>query len=150
LKELVTIRSSRLSDEALALPRTHFFILQSLTSLILLGFIIDTLHTVDIETGLPSNESSLLFALLCSIYVLFYNFATDLNDAFGGIYQVRRSTTASNLLQARWLIVNHPILRNEIDFEEVDNTFDGRELLMRTPGLGDMYFVKKMASRNEN
>jgi len=143
LKDLVTTRANRLSDEALALPKTHFFILQSLTSLIVLGFIINTLPTVDVETGLPSNESSLLFALLCSIYILFYNFASDLNDAFGGIYQVRRSTTASNLLQARWLMVNHPILRNEIDFEELENVLDGEEMLMRTPGLGDMLFIKE-------
>jgi len=141
LKDLMKTRAIRLSDESNALPRTHFFLLMILTSLILVGFIINVLPTVDIETGLPSNESSVIFAVLCSIYVLFYNFANDLNDAFGGIYQIRRSACASHLLQARWLLVNHPKLRGEIDFDEVQEELDGN-VLIRTPGLGDIYFVK--------
>ena len=48
--------------------------------------------------------------------MLFYNFANDLNDPFGGIYQVRRSATASHLLQIKWLIVNDPMLSGEVDF----------------------------------
>ena len=138
IRTLYQLRADRLSDEALALPRTHFFILTSLTALILIGYTISTLPTFNEDV---SNESSILFGLLCSIYVLFYDFARDLNDPFGGIYQIRRSATASHLLQTKWLIVNHPILRDQVDFREVED--DGsNNILMRTPGLGDMWFKK--------
>lgn len=137
LKDLVKIRAQRLSEEALALPPTHFFILSVLTCLILLGYTVSTLPNVDIN-GVPSNESSLLFAVLCGTFVLFYNFTNDLNDAFAGVYQIRRSSTAAHLLQTKWLIANNPLLRGEVFFDEVKETGEGR-VRIRSPGLGDMF-----------
>lgn len=140
IKDLYRIRAKRLSDEAAALPPTHFFILNILTVLILLGYTISILPTVN-ATGSPSNESALLFGVLTAVYVLFYNFANDLNSPFQGVYQVRRSSIASHLLEAKWLIANHPLLRGEVDFEEVEEAACG-EVLIKSPGLGDLWFEK--------
>jgi hypothetical protein len=74
LRDLMRIRANRLSDEALALPPTHFLVLNLLTSLILIGYTISTLPTTD-RLGAPSQESSLIFGILATTYVLFYNFA---------------------------------------------------------------------------
>jgi hypothetical protein len=140
LKDLNRIRANRLSDEALALPPTHFLILNFLTLLILLGYTISILPTTDFHTGEVSNESSVLFGVLSTIYVLFYNFCADLNNPFEGVYQIRRSCAASHLLEAKWLIVNHPLLRGEVDFEEVPEEPAG--VLIRSPGLGDLWFER--------
>lgn len=59
-----------------------------------------------------------------------------------GVYQVRRSSAASHLLQTKWLIANHPSMRGKVDFEDV--TGDIRDIMERedlsvwTPGLGSM------------
>jgi hypothetical protein len=135
LKDLVKTRAQRLSDEALALPPTHFFILSVLTALILLGYTISILPTVD-PMGKPSNESSILFAVLCAIYVVFFNFASDVNQPFQGVYQIRRSSTAAHLLQTKFLIANHPLLRGEVDFDAVEE--DENTVRIRSPGLGDL------------
>ena len=74
IRELMKARANRLSDEALALPPTHFLVLNLVTSLILISYIISTLPTTD-RLGAPSQESSLIFGLLTTTYVLFYNFA---------------------------------------------------------------------------
>lgn len=124
----------------MALPPTHFVILNALTTLILFGYVVSTLPTVDKVTGAPSTESCFLFGFLCTVYILFYNFIADLNNPFQGVYQVRRSSTASHLLEAKWLIANHPLLRGEVDFEEV--TEEENVVLVRSPGLGDLKFEK--------
>ena len=54
---------------------------------------------------------------------------------------MRRSSTASHLLEAKWLIANHPLLRGEVDFEEVEEEPAGN-VLIRSPGLGDLKFEK--------
>lgn len=141
LKDLNKVRATRLSDEALALPPTHFVILNALTTLILLGYVASILPTVDKATGAPSTESSFLFGFLCTVYVLFYNFISDLNNPFQGVYQVRRSSTASHLLEAKWLISNHPLLQGEVSFEEVKEEARG-SVVIRSPGLGDLQFEK--------
>mmetsp|Transcript_54496 Transcript_54496/g.162849 ORF Transcript_54496/g.162849 Transcript_54496/m.162849 type:complete len:151 (+) Transcript_54496:1434-1886(+) len=130
------IRAKRLGDEALALPSTHFFILTVLTVLILLGYCVNILPTVA-RDGTASNESSLFFSILCTTYVIFYSFAEDLNNAFLGVYQIRRSSAATHLLQTKWLIANHPLVRGEVDFDEVEESIDGA-VRIRSPGLGDM------------
>jgi hypothetical protein len=140
LRDLNKFRANRLSDEALALPPTHFLILNILTILILASYTISILPTVDVHTGRPSPESSLLFGVLSTVYVLFYNFASDLNNPFRGVYQIRRSCAASHLLEAKWLIANHPLLRGEVDFEEVMEEQAG--VLIRSPGLGDLWFER--------
>lgn len=139
IKDLYRVRAMRLSDEALALPPTHFLILNILTLLILLGYTVSIIPTLDAQ-GDPSQESCLLFAVLSTVYVLFYNFASDLNGPFEGVYQIRRSCAASHLLQLKWLIANHPLLRGEIDFEEAEE--DATTVQIRCPGLGDLSFDK--------
>lgn len=139
IKDLLQMRAERLSIEALSLPPTHFSVLNSLTLLILLSFTVSTLPVVDHVTGLPPNEGSILFAILSNVYVLFYFFAKDLNDPFDGVYQIRRSSSACHLLEAKWLIVNHPLLQGgEVDFEEVTEGPDG--ISVYSPGLGEMIF----------
>ena len=138
IKELYQVRANRLSDEALALPPHHFFILTALTALILMGYtsqivIESTMH------GVAPNESSLIFGLLCSTYMLFYNFATDLNDPFGGIYQVRRSATASHLLQMKWHIINHPLLKGQVDFTTLEKEQGNEDVIVYTPFLNEMW-----------
>jgi Protein of unknown function (DUF4239) len=139
IKDLYRVRANRLSDEALALPPTHYLILYILTILILVGYTISIIPTLD-QSGNPSSESCLLFAVLSTIYVLFYNFAYDLNGPFKGVYQIRRSCVASHLLQLKWLIANHPLLRGEVDFEEPEEGAAGVQI--RSPGLGDLWFEK--------
>lgn len=140
LKDLYKVRANRLSDEAVALPPTHFFILLSLTLLIISGYIVSIIPTLD-ESGNPPFESSLLFAILSTIYIMFYNFASDLNNPFEGVYQIRRSCVSSHLLQLKWLIANHPLLRGEIDFEEMEEEENGVHIY--SPGLGDLWFERK-------
>ena len=98
------------------------------------------LPTVDLATGKPSNESALVFGLLTTVYVIFYNFAQDLNNPFSGLYQIRRSSTAAHLLQAKWLLVNNPRTRGKIDFDEPETSVE--DVLIRTPGIGDMLFPR--------
>jgi hypothetical protein len=140
IKDLTRYRANRLSDEALALPPTHFFILNVLTTLILLSYVISIIPSLDPTTGAPSNESSLLFGALSSTYILFFNFASDLNNPFRGVYQIRRSCAASHLLEAKWLIANHPLLRGGVDFEDIKEDENG--VLVRSPGLGDLWFER--------
>ena len=140
IKDLYRVRAMRLSDEALALPPTHFLILNILTLLILFGYTVSIIPSLD-RQGDPSNESCLLFATLSTVYVLFYNFASDLNGPFQGVYQIRRSCAAGHLLQLKWLIANHPLLRGEIDFEETEG--DASTVEIRCPDLGDLSFDKE-------
>ena len=140
IKDLMRTRASRLSDEALALPPTHFLVLNLLTTLILIGYIISTLPTTD-RLGSPSNESSLIFGILTTTYILFYNFASDLNEPFSGVYQVRRSTAATHMLEAKWLLSNHPNTRGNIDFERVEAD-DSDSVKVQTPGIGEFWFEK--------
>jgi hypothetical protein len=140
LKDLYRTRAIRLSDESLALPPTHFFILNLSTMLMLLGFTVTILPTIDPATGTPSHEGRLLFALLSTIYLLFYNFANDLNEPFQGVYQIRRSTAAGHLLQMRWFLVNHPVLAGQVDFNEPEIDPNATGYRVATPHLGDFWF----------
>ena len=101
----------------------------------------NVLPTVDPATRIPSNESCVIFGLLTSVYVVFYNFAYDLNNPFSGLYQIRRSSTAAHLLQAKWLLVNNPLTRGKISFEEPESQSD--DVLIRTPGIGEMLFDRE-------
>ncbi|GMI01628.1 hypothetical protein TrVE_jg9827 [Triparma verrucosa] len=109
LSEIGVLRARRLSDEALALPPTHFLILGLLSTLILAGFLLASLGSVGIDpiTGVasPSFESNVLFAVLTGVYTLFFNFSRDLNSPFAGVYQIRRSQTASYLIKTKRVIV---------------------------------------------
>jgi hypothetical protein len=104
-----TYRATRLSNEALSLPPTHFLILQALTFLILFGYVTSVLPTID-KLGSVPFESSFLFGVLTSTYLLFYCVATDLNDLYSGVFQIRRGSSASYMNEIRYLISNHPWL----------------------------------------
>ena len=152
------MRAKRLSREALALPPTHFLILSLLTFFILLSFVLSTLPPVSNGFGVDGAltdvpyESSILFSFLVTVYVIFYNFANDLNNPFRGVYNVSRSSAASHLLQMKWLLVNHPSLQKQqhvdekgdlvqtfVTSEEVDNEATtttaetGRTMTITTP-----------------
>ena len=108
LSEMGMLRARRLSDEALALPPTHFGLLALLSGLILVAFILASLGSVDASTGIatPSIESRTLFSVIFGVYLLFFNFSRDLNQPFEGVYQIRRSQTASSLLKTRRIITS--------------------------------------------
>lgn len=124
LTEIGILRARRLSDEALALPPTHFLILGLLSSLILAGFVLASLGSVTIDPGtktpIPSFESKILFAILTGVYTLFFNFSRDLNSPFEGVYQIRRSQTAASLIKTKRIITSSG-LASEIDFGYSDN-----------------------------
>ena len=144
INQLAEIRATRISQEANALSETHFTFLNSLTVMILFGYIISVLPTIESTTGTgfnvfgfgnigeiinssgdkvgssPFNTASLLFGGLTSIYSSFYWFARDLNEPFSGAYQLRRSASATHLLQIKWNLVNHPWLEDVVDFDDDD------------------------------
>jgi hypothetical protein len=134
LKDLRITRASRLSDESLALPPTHFFILQALTFLILLGYFISVLPTVE-EIGYTPIESSVLFGILSTVYLLFYCVAKDLNDLYNGVFQVRPGSSACHLLELKKGISDHPWLRFGVNFERVN-----KEVRCFYPGLAELWF----------
>ena len=119
LTEIGILRARRLSDEALALPPTHFLILAILSVLILAGFILVSLGSVVVDpvSGVksPTPESTLLFSILCGVYTLFYNFSRDLNSPFEGVYQIRRSQTAALLIKTKRLMMEVG-LGDEVNF----------------------------------
>lgn len=78
-----------------------------LTALSLIGFTAATLTITDDDGNVPL-ESRMVFAGLSAVYVLFFNFCKDMNDPFDGVYQIKRSSAASYLLQIKWLIANQP------------------------------------------
>ena len=146
---LMDARARRLSDEASSLPpvssslfcharnfvlscmplciQTHFLVLVLLTSLSLIGFTAATLTITD-ETGKPPLESRMVFAGLSAVYVLFFNFCKDMNDPFDGVYQIKRSSAASYLMQIKWLIANQSF-GEEVKFDSTGSAYvyDGNE-----------------------
>ena len=133
-------RAKRLSNESLTLPPTHFLILTFLTILITLGYTVSILPSIQ-DKGNPSTDSAIIFSILVSVYVFFYNFTTDLNSAFDGVYQIRRSCTASHLLQTRWLISNHSLVKGEVNFDKVKETRN-EDVQIKSPGLEPMIIRK--------
>ncbi|EED91590.1 predicted protein [Thalassiosira pseudonana CCMP1335] len=127
---LMEARAKRLSDEASALPPTHFLVLLLLTALSLIGFTAATLTITD-DNGQPPLESRMVFAGLSAVYVLFFNFCNDMNDPFDGVYQIKRSSAASYLLQIKWLVASQPF-GGDIRFDTkaaFAPEFDGMEVL---------------------
>jgi hypothetical protein len=103
-----------------------------------MSYVVSILPTVNRITGEPPTESSILFAVLTNIYVLFYYFAADINNPFEGVYQIRRSSSACNLLEAKWLLANNPLVQGEVDFEQLEEGPDG--VAICSPGIGELYF----------
>ena len=104
VERLISTRAARLSSEALDLPPTHYSILSILGAWLLVGFAL-TGAAQGVEP--PPIESSILFGILTSTFVLSLNFALDLNRPFEGVYQIRRSASSSSLLAARMLLSEH-------------------------------------------
>jgi hypothetical protein len=46
------------------------------------------------------------------------------------------------LLELKWLIANHPVLKGKINFEEgqAPDRYDEEIVMMRSPGLGNLLF----------
>lgn len=109
--------------------------LQLLTSLSLIGFTAAAV-SITCDHGQPPLESSMVFAGLTAVYVLFYNFCNDMNDPFDGVYQIKRSAAATYLLQTKWIITNQPYGSSiKFDIGELEATFDGYESLAETLSL---------------
>lgn len=97
----------------------------TLTALSLIGFTAATLTITDAD-GNPPLESRMVFAGLSAVYVLFFNFCKDMNDPFDGVYQIKRSSAASYLLQIKWLIANQPFGADvKFDTRGLDPVYDG-------------------------
>merc|ERR1719291_88856 len=126
---LMEARAKRLSDEASSLPPTHFLVLILLTALSLIGFTAATLSITD-ANGEPPLESRMVFAGLSAVYVLFFNFCKDMNDPFDGVYQIKRSSAASFLLQVKWLISQQPFGQDiKFDTRGFAPQYDGNSVL---------------------
>jgi len=117
VQALVQTRSSRLSSEALSLPEVHFQILLILGVLLISSYPLTGAEQLREDGGLPV-ESCLLFGVLSGIFNLMYSFVLDLNQPFEGVYQVRRSAAATNLLGAR-LMLDEELGGRGLDIERV-------------------------------
>ena len=117
--KLFQLRTDRLTVESLALAPTHFDVMTFLSGLLLAGFALGTVSTAT-EDGVASETAQVLFAGLVVCYTIFYEMAFDLNRPFDGIYQIRRSGAAMHLLQIKQIVTTHPVLKNRVDFEAIE------------------------------
>lgn len=46
------------------------------------------------------------------------------------------------MLEAKWLLANHPNTRNQIDFERVEQDDSDCSVRVQTPGIGEFWFEK--------
>ena len=113
IAQLMETRALRLSDEASALPPTHFLLITSLSFVSIVAYVTASIKVVE-DIWHPPQEASLLFAGLLALYILFFNFCKDLNGPFAGVYQIKRSNAISHLMQTKWLIINQ--LGDKVDF----------------------------------
>ena len=72
------------------------------------------------ETGQPPIESSAMFAVFFTVYVIFQQFIQDLNEPFGGLYQIRRSSVAAHLVSIKSAFQNDEVVSEYLDFDRVD------------------------------
>ncbi|CAJ1946568.1 unnamed protein product [Cylindrotheca closterium] len=128
VSNMVVVRSERLSNESTFLPPAHFIVARVLAALIIIGYTVATVTFVDAD-GYPPVASSAFFAVLSTVYLFFSTIISDLNNPFNGVYQIRRSGIAANLLAIKWIIQKDPTLACEVNFEgEV-----GHEILWQDP-----------------
>merc|ERR1719174_2162374 len=120
-------RAARLSAEALSLPATHFSVLGSLGALLVIAYALT--GAASDKPGSFPFEASILFGCLCGTYVLAFNFTDDLNRPFDGVYQVRRSASATTLLNARLLLDPH--LPDGLPFEQVAEDEGSQEVALK-------------------
>lgn len=132
--QLMETRALRLSDEASALPPTHFLLLTSLSLVSTVAFVTSSFKFV-VDDLHPPVEASLLFAADLGLYIFFFNFCRDLNGPYGGVYQIKRSNAVSHLMQAKFIIVSQlgDTVNFDVDYgednkkEDVD-TVDGNTM----------------------
>ncbi len=118
--------------------KTHFLVLQLLTSLSLIGFTAAAV-SITCDNGQPPLESSMVFAGLTAVYVLFYNFCNDMNDPFDGVYQIKRSAVASYLLQIKWIVTNQPYGQSiKFDTGNLESILDGYGDVAETISLAEL------------
>ena len=121
VESLYTMRTQRMSDEALALAPTHFDVMTFLCGLLLSGFVLGTVASEQYVC----TVSRISFAALVASYTIFYEMCWDLNRPFDGVYQVRRCTAAMYLLQIKQVISNHPLVKERVVFDAtVDESED--------------------------
>ena len=96
--ELAVVRAERLSMETKSLPAAHFAILAIFSLQLLTCFVY-----VIVQSPVPATDPPLrvAFSAITAVYLLVFNFATDLDDPFRGNYQIRRTAINANLLAAR-------------------------------------------------
>ena len=71
-------------------------------------------------------ELSFINILRCSCYS-----STDMNDPFDGVYQIKRSSAASFLLQIKWLIASQPFGKDiRFDTRGLAPEFDGEVVVV--------------------
>ena len=114
-KDLFQIRAKRLGGESSSLPPTHFALLSVLTIVLLGAFALSTIPSLMVD-GTPTMETRFMFSTFTTLYVIFYSFTLDLNNPFKGVYQIRRSGPAAHLLQTKMLLINDPMLKGKISF----------------------------------
>jgi hypothetical protein len=78
VSELFTLRSQRMNSEALALAPTHFDVMTFLSGMLLAGFALGTVSSVQ-EDGVPGELARILFSSLVVCFTVFYEMAFDLN-----------------------------------------------------------------------
>eukprot|EP00562_Extubocellulus_spinifer_P034565 CAMPEP_0178698966 /NCGR_PEP_ID=MMETSP0699-20121125/10817_1 /TAXON_ID=265572 /ORGANISM="Extubocellulus spinifer, Strain CCMP396" /LENGTH=527 /DNA_ID=CAMNT_0020345059 /DNA_START=2279 /DNA_END=3859 /DNA_ORIENTATION=+ len=120
IENLYTMRTQRMSDEAMGLPPTHFDVMTFLCGLLLTGFVLGTVASEQYVC----TVSRVSFSALVASYVIFYEMMFDLNRPFDGVYQVRRCTAAMYMLQIKQVISNHPLVKGQVLFESVESDED--------------------------
>lgn len=118
--DLYTLRTRRMSDEAMGMVSSHFDVMTFLCGLLLAGFVLGTIASCSEEVD---GVSRILFSALVASYTIFYEMIFDLNRPFDGVYQVRRCTAAMYLLQTKHVICNHPLVKERVIFQ-ADNLID--------------------------
>ena len=113
IENLYTMRTQRMSDEAMGMAPTHFDVMTFLCGLLLTGFVLGTVASEQYVC----TVSRISFSALVASYVIFYEMMFDLNRPFDGVYQVRRCTAAMYMLQIKQVFSNHPLVKGRVLFE---------------------------------
>jgi len=121
--ELFRLRSKRISHEGLGLAATHYDVMTFLCGLFLTGYSLGTVATA-CDGGQPAGIAHILFTLLVVGFVIFYEMCFDLNRPFDGVYQLRRSGAAMHFLEVKDLVCTHPVLRDRVVFEPMEDDTD--------------------------
>ena len=67
-----------------------------------------------------SELKSLSGMFFQKFFLIFQQFIQDLNEPFGGLYQIRRSSVAAHLVSIKSAFQRDPIVREYLQFDRVD------------------------------